>query len=49
MQTSFSPNLDLLHGSGERIGQKVEELTGGKFSIRVYGAGEIVPGLQVMD
>ncbi|SVB64603.1 uncharacterized protein METZ01_LOCUS217457 [marine metagenome] len=49
MQTSFSPNLDLLHGSGERIGQKVEELTGGKFTIRVYGAGEIVPGLQVMD
>ena len=49
MQTSFSPNLDLLHGSGERIGQRVEELTGGNFTIRVYGAGEIVPGLQVMD
>lgn len=49
MQTSFSPNLDLLHGSGERIGHRVEELTGGKFTIRVYGAGEIVPGLQVMD
>ena len=49
MQTSFSPNLDLLHGSGERIGRRVEALTGGKFSIRVYGAGEIVPGLQVMD
>lgn len=49
MQTSFTPNLDLLHGSGERIGERVAELTGGNFTIRVYGAGEIVPGLQVMD
>ena len=49
MQTSFTPNLDLLHGSGTRIGERVEALTGGNFTIRVYGAGEIVPGLQVMD
>ncbi|HET9949410.1 MAG TPA: TRAP transporter substrate-binding protein DctP [Longimicrobiales bacterium] len=49
MQTSFTPNLDLLHGSGVRIGERVAELTGGNFQIRVYAAGEIVPGLQVMD
>ncbi len=49
MQTSFTPNLDLLHGSGARIAERVEALTGGNFTIRVYGAGEIVPGLQVMD
>jgi TRAP-type mannitol/chloroaromatic compound transport system substrate-binding protein len=49
MQTSFTPNLDLLHGSGERIGERVAELTGGNFTMRVYSAGEIVPGLQVMD
>jgi len=49
MQTSFTPNLDLLHGSGERIGERVAELSGGNFTIRVYSAGEIVPGLQVMD
>jgi len=49
MQTSFTPNLDLLHGSGERIAERMSELTGGNFTIRVYGAGEIVPGLQVMD
>ena len=29
--------------------QRVEALTGGNFTIRVYAAGEIVPGLQVMD
>ena len=49
MQTSFTPNLDLLHGSGTRIAERVEALTAGNFTIRVYGAGEIVPGLQVMD
>jgi TRAP-type mannitol/chloroaromatic compound transport system substrate-binding protein len=49
MQTSFSPTMDLLHGAGVRIGERVEALTGGNFTIRVYSAGEIVPGLQVMD
>jgi TRAP-type mannitol/chloroaromatic compound transport system substrate-binding protein len=49
MQTSFTPNLDLLHGSGARIAERVAALTGGGFTMRVYGAGEIVPGLQVMD
>jgi TRAP-type mannitol/chloroaromatic compound transport system substrate-binding protein len=49
MQTSFSPSLELLHGSGVRIAERVEQLTGGNFTMRVYAAGEIVPGLQVMD
>lgn len=49
LATSFPPSLDLLHGAGIRIGQRVEELTGGNFTMRVYAAGEIVPGLQVMD
>lgn len=49
LATSFPPGLDLLHGAGIRIGQRVEELTGGNFTMRVYAAGEIVPGLQVMD
>jgi TRAP-type mannitol/chloroaromatic compound transport system substrate-binding protein len=31
MQTSFTPNLDLLHGSGTRIAERVEALTGGNF------------------
>lgn len=47
--TSFTPNLDLLHGAAERLAQRVSALTGGRFSIRVYAAGELVPALQVMD
>ena len=49
MATSFSPGLDLLHGAGIRIGQRVEDLTGGLFTMRVFAGGEIVPPLQVMD
>ncbi len=49
LATSFPPSLDILHGAGVRVAQRVEDLTGGKFTMRVYAAGEIVPGLQVMD
>jgi TRAP-type mannitol/chloroaromatic compound transport system substrate-binding protein len=49
MATSFPPSLDILHGAAERIAERVSELTGGRFRIRVYAAGEIVPALQVMD
>jgi TRAP-type mannitol/chloroaromatic compound transport system substrate-binding protein len=49
LATSFPPSLDILHGAGVYVAQRVEALTGGNFTIRVYAAGEIVPGLQVMD
>jgi TRAP-type mannitol/chloroaromatic compound transport system substrate-binding protein len=47
--TSFPPSLDILHGAAERIAERIGVLTGGRFDIRVYSAGEIVPGLEVMD
>ena len=49
LATSFTPTVDLLHGAGVRVAQRVSDLTGGNFTMRVYAAGEIVPGLQVMD
>jgi TRAP-type mannitol/chloroaromatic compound transport system substrate-binding protein len=49
LATSFPPSLDILHGAGVRVAQRVEELTGGNFTMRVYAANEIVPALQVMD
>lgn len=49
LATSFPPSLDILHGAGVRISERVAELTGGNFSIRVYAANELVPALQVMD
>jgi TRAP-type mannitol/chloroaromatic compound transport system substrate-binding protein len=47
--SSYPPSLDLLHGSLIRLAERVSLLTGGRFTMRVFAAGEIVPGLQVMD
>ncbi len=49
LASSFPRNLDLLHGAAERFAERVGALTRGRFRIRVYPAGELVPGLQVMD
>lgn len=49
LATSFPRSLDILHGAAEMVAQRVEKLTGGRFQIRVFPAGELVPGLQVMD
>lgn len=47
--TSFPKSLDTLIGAAEIVGKRVAELTDGKFQIRVFAGGEIVPGLQVLD
>ena len=47
--SSFPRSLDTIYGSSEMIGEVTAALTGGRFEIRAYPAGELVPGLQVMD
>jgi TRAP-type mannitol/chloroaromatic compound transport system substrate-binding protein len=49
MPSSFPKSLDTLYGAGELVCKTVGELSGGKFQIRSFAAGEIVPGLQVLD
>ena len=49
LASSFPPSLDILHGAPLRVRDRVEALTGGQFTIRVFAAGELVPALQVMD
>ncbi len=49
MATSFPTSLDILHGTALLVADRVEALTGGRFTIRVFSAGELIPGLQVMD
>ena len=49
MASSFPRSLDTLYGTGEIFCKYVSEATGGKFNIRHFPAGEIVPALQVMD
>ena len=49
MATSFPPSVDILHGAALLVAERVEALTGGRFTIRVFPPGELVPALQVMD
>jgi TRAP-type mannitol/chloroaromatic compound transport system substrate-binding protein len=49
LASSFPKHLDTIFGACERFTRRVAQLTGGKFTIRAYAGGEIVPGLQVMD
>src|SRR5258708_7829687 len=49
MATSWPKSLDTLFGGAELIARRVGEITDGKFQMRAFAAGEIVPGLQVLD
>lgn len=49
LASSFPKSLDTIYGGAEVFSKRVSELTGGKFNIRVFAGGEIVPALQVAD
>ena len=47
--TSWPKNFPGLGTAPERFAEQVEQLSGGRLTIKVYGAGELVPALQVFD
>jgi len=47
--SSFPKSLDTIYGGAEIVAKRVEAATDGKFQIRAFAGGEIVPGLQVLD
>ena len=49
MTSSFPKSIDTLYGSAELLANRLREITDGKFDIRIFPAGEIVPGLQALD
>lgn len=49
LASSFPRGLDTIFGATEVLAERVEAMSGGKFRLRVYPGGEIVPSLQVMD
>jgi len=49
LASSFPKSLDTIYGGAEVLAKRLDEITGGKFQIRVFAGGEIVPGLQVLD
>lgn len=49
MASSYTPSLDTVYGGSELFIERVSELTEGRFEISLFAAGEIVPGLEVLD
>jgi len=49
LASSFPKSLDTIYGAAEVMAKRVSALTDGKFNIRVFPGGELVPALQVMD
>jgi TRAP-type mannitol/chloroaromatic compound transport system substrate-binding protein len=49
LASSFPKNLDTIYGTVDEMCRNIATATDGKFQIRPFAAGEIVPGLQVLD
>jgi TRAP-type mannitol/chloroaromatic compound transport system substrate-binding protein len=49
LTASWPKSLDTLYGGCEYFSKRVAEITDNKFQIQVFAAGEIVPGLNVLD
>lgn len=49
MVTAWTPALDVLLGNARRFAKIVEEMSGGRFKISVFAAGELIPGGGVFD
>lgn len=49
MTSSFPKSLPTLFGTSELLANRVREITDGKFDIRIFPPGDIVPGLQALD
>ncbi len=48
LASSFPNSLDTIYGAAEVLARRVEELTEGRFRIRSYSAGELVPAFEVL-
>jgi TRAP-type mannitol/chloroaromatic compound transport system substrate-binding protein len=49
MTASWPKSLDTIYGGADVMWKAVAEATDNKFQIQLFVAGEIVPGLQVLD
>ena len=49
LASSFPKSLDTIYGGAEVFAKRVLEATDGKFQIRAFAGGEIVPSFSVLD
>lgn len=47
--SSYPKSLDTVYGATEIVAKTVSDMTGGKFQIQLFAAGEIVPAFSVLD
>jgi len=49
LASSFTRSLDTIFGAAEVMADRVNQLTDGRFRIRVYPANELVPAFEVLE
>jgi TRAP-type mannitol/chloroaromatic compound transport system substrate-binding protein len=49
MSTAWTPALDVLQGAAQRLGNLVEEMSGGRFRIEVFAGGQIMAPFECFD
>jgi TRAP-type mannitol/chloroaromatic compound transport system substrate-binding protein len=49
LSTAWPPSLDMLQGAAQRLAKVVEKMTGGRFRIEVFPAGQIMQALECFD
>ncbi len=49
LASSFTRSLDTIFGAADVLAERVNQLTGGRFTIRVYPGNEIVPAFEVLE
>lgn len=49
MVTTWPPHFPVLGEAAEMLAQWIEEMSGGRLIIRVFGGGELVPALEAFD
>ena len=49
LASSFPKSLDTIFGAADTLSRRVAAATAGKFNIKVFAAGEIVPAFSVVD
>lgn len=49
MVTTWPPNFPVMGTGCTRFAESVREMSGGQLDIRIYGAGELIPALEVFD
>ena len=49
LASSFPRSLDTLFGCAETLSECLESMSGGRFRLRPYSAGELVPAFNVLD